>query len=357
MGGTSKSEVVVENIVIIGGLIGVQFIYAGNSVLLSYLMSLGLKPHSLIILTTFSTFLVLSPLCFYYERSKWPRQFTIKLWIQLVLISFGGVTMFQSLFVKGISLTSPAVATAMPNLAPGLIFLIAWTFRLERVKLACMYSRVKIVGTLVCVMGAITMSIMHSATDISAAKEAQLLDSIARDDTFDEEKIIGCVYLMAAVLMLSSNVVLQATTLGDFPAPMSLCAITSFIGVILIAILQWIQERRIETGWPILSVPQLIGYSLLGGMVNGTCVSFIGWVMKKRGPVFVSMFNPVATVISVLLSLFTLGQYISLGSISGIFLMFTGLYSVLWAKGKEGYSIADEGDFDSEGDVEKPLLN
>ncbi|MCI85997.1 auxin-induced protein 5NG4, partial [Trifolium medium] len=34
---------------------------------------------------------------------------------------------FQSLFLKGISLTSAAMGTAMPNLAPGLIFIIAWT--------------------------------------------------------------------------------------------------------------------------------------------------------------------------------------------------------------------------------------
>jgi hypothetical protein len=39
------------------------------------------------------------------------------------------VTLFQSLFLKGIKLTSPAMATAMPNLAPGLIFIIAWTLR------------------------------------------------------------------------------------------------------------------------------------------------------------------------------------------------------------------------------------
>jgi hypothetical protein len=39
------------------------------------------------------------------------------------------VTLFQSLFLKGIKLTSPAMATAMPNLAPGIIFIIAWTLR------------------------------------------------------------------------------------------------------------------------------------------------------------------------------------------------------------------------------------
>lgn len=57
-----------EDIAIIGGLIGVQFVYAGNAVLLSYLMSLGVESLTLVIFTSFATFLILLPLAFYYER-------------------------------------------------------------------------------------------------------------------------------------------------------------------------------------------------------------------------------------------------------------------------------------------------
>ena len=55
----------------------------------------------------------------------------------------------------------------------------------------------------------------------------------------------------------------DSTTLGDFPAPMSLCAITSLIGVFLTAAVQYVQDRKIETGWPLVSARQLIGFSLL----------------------------------------------------------------------------------------------
>ncbi|GLT65834.1 hypothetical protein SLA2020_382400 [Shorea laevis] len=116
-----------EDVAIIGGLIGVQFVYAGNSVVLSYLMSMGLKPLTIVIFSTFASFLILCPIAVYFERSRWPKKFSLKLITQLVLIAFGGVTLFQTLFLKGIQLTSPAMATAMPNLAPGLIFVIAWT--------------------------------------------------------------------------------------------------------------------------------------------------------------------------------------------------------------------------------------
>ena len=63
-----------------------------------------------------------------------------------------------------------------------------------------MYSQVKIVGTLLCVVGAVMMSLVHN----TPAKSLKLLEAI-----FNEEKIIGCLYLLAVVFVLSTNVVLQ----------------------------------------------------------------------------------------------------------------------------------------------------
>ncbi|EEF33443.1 hypothetical protein RCOM_1059880 [Ricinus communis] len=77
--------------------------------------------------------------------------------------------------------------------------------------------------------------------------------------------------------------------------------------------------------------------------------------MRKRGPVLVSMFSPIGTVISVVLSIVTLGETIRIGSLAGMLLMFTGLYFVLWAKGKEGY--LDAVAMESEFDPKKPLLS
>ena len=49
-------------------------------------------------------------------------------------------------------------------------------------------------------------------------------------------------------------------------------------------------------------------------------------------------------------------------SVAGMFVMFTGLYFVLWAKGKEGYMTDDATDAfaiasEFEFDAEKPLLS
>ncbi|KAA3454788.1 WAT1-related protein [Gossypium australe] len=357
-----KKEVV-EDVVIVAGLIGVQFFFAGNSVLLGYLMSLGLKPFTIVIFFSFSTFLVVSPFAVHFERSKWPKQLTLKLIIQLVSISFSGVSLFQFLFLKGINLSSPAMATAMPNLAPALIFIIAWTCsslkmvddcccRLEKVALSCLYSKVKIAGTILCVLGALTMSLMQSTVSSKDATVMPSVTDVAADMIFDKDKIAGCLYLVAAVFVLSSNIVLQAITLGDLPAPMSLCAVTSFIGMIITAIFQLVEDHALQWGSPFVSFKDLIIFSLMAGAMGGACVSFNGWAMKKRGPVFVSMFSPIGTVIAVVFSFVTLGETISLGSFAGMLLMFTGLYVVLWAKRKELYCDIEEGV-----DAEKPLLN
>ncbi|XP_057422263.1 WAT1-related protein At5g47470-like [Lotus japonicus] len=341
-----------EDIAIIGGLIGVQVLYAGSAMLLGYLMSLGIKSLTIVIFTSFATFLLLLPFAFYYERSKWPKQFSLKLLIQFIVIALASVV-FQSLFLKGINLTSPAMGTAMPNLAPGLIFIIAWIFRMEKVDLRCTYSRVKIIGTLLCVVGAVAMSMMQSLSTSVPIKEGTVTVQLASPPpvlTFDRDKIFGCIYLLVAIIILSSSIVLQAFTLGDFPAPMSLCVITSFLAGSLAAVAQLVEDHQFSTGWPIVSVGDMVGYGFLSGAVSGICLSFNGWALEKRGPVLVSMFSPIGTVCSVVFSAFTIGDTINIGSFAGMVLMFTGLYFVLWAKGKEGYS-------DSEFDAEKPLLS
>uniref|UniRef100_A0A7C9A7W1 WAT1-related protein n=2 Tax=Opuntia streptacantha TaxID=393608 RepID=A0A7C9A7W1_OPUST len=320
----------VEGWVIVGGLVGIQFIYAGNTVFFSYLMSLGLSPLSLIILSTLPTFFLLSPISFLFEREQWPKKFSTKLLFQLVYVSFTGVTLLQSLFLKGLKMTSTAIATAMPNLAPGIIFLLSWVFGFEQVRLSCKYSRVKIIGTLICVVGAVTMSILQGTNRASGLDSTPLLGHV-----FNKEKIIGCLYLTLAVFILSSNVVLQAHILGELPAPMTLCAATSLIGFVTTVLAQVAQEHRIRLSWSLVSSRDLIAFSLLLGFLGGVCVSFNGWALKKRGPVLVSMFSPIATVISAILSAVTLEETITFGSLAGMFLMFTGLYFVLWAKGKE----------------------
>ncbi|MED6146383.1 hypothetical protein PIB30_033994 [Stylosanthes scabra] len=349
-----------EEMAVIGGLIGVQFMTAGNAVLMSFVMSLGLKSLTIVTFMSFSTFLLLSPLAFYSERSLWPKKLSFKLVFKLILLSFGGIT-FQAFMLKGMKLTSPAMGTAMPNIAPGLIFLIAWIFRLEKVNIKSRYSRVKIIGTMLCVVGAFAMSILQSmSTNTTTANEEattlQFLPNPTDNVVFDKNKILGCIYLLLAVSSLSAALVFQAFIYRDFPAPISLCVTTSFIGTFMTAAFQYLEEHEIQFGLDVLSARDIIFYYLLEGAINGVCISFSNWAIKKKGPVLVSMFSPIGTVCSAIFSVLTIGVSINVGSYGGMFVMFTGLYFFLWAKGKEEETESEGSGKQGEYDVEKPLL-
>ncbi|KAJ8436335.1 hypothetical protein Cgig2_005259 [Carnegiea gigantea] len=316
----------VEGWVIMGGLVGIQFIYAGNAVFFSYLMSLGVSPLSHIILSTLPTFFPVS-----FTLAAVPKEIQCKAFISACLCSIHWGNIVAIIIPQGVEddFSSNCYSHAQPrswhylsNLLGFRVFICPIPLtnsiyfqglfnrscftsydkiichrlcRFEPVRLSCNYSRVKIIGTLICVIGRI----------------------------FDKEKIVGCLYLALAVFILSSNVVLQAHILGELPAPMTLCAVTSLIGFVTTMLAQLAQEHRIRLSLPLVRFCDLITFSLfvskfcgastldhvlfktnLLGFLGGVCVSFSGWALKKRGPVLVSMLSPIATVISTILSSF-----------------------------------------------------
>ncbi|XP_068649507.1 WAT1-related protein At5g47470-like [Aristolochia californica] len=328
--------VLLEQFFLVVGLIGIQVVLAVYGVLIFKLIASGLSLFVLIVYGSSVSAVILAPLAVFCERSKWPRSFSPSLLAQLLFISFGGVTVFQSLMLLGIRNTSPAIASAMPNLGPGIIFTIAWIFGFEKVNLRCAYSRVKIMGTIVCLGGALMMSFLQRSP-------------LAHSLSPHQNRLLGCVYLIAGVVLFACVMILQTAALKELPAPVTMCALTSLIGALLTALVQLLLEGKLEFKSELLPLGTLIFYALAGGAVNSLCVVFQTWAVKKRGPVLVSMFSPIGTVCSIIISAMTLGERVALGSLFGMCFMFMGLYFVLWAKNKEDY-------FPEDPDKEEPLL-
>ncbi|XP_072957071.1 WAT1-related protein At5g47470-like isoform X1 [Typha angustifolia] len=353
-----------EDSLIISGLTAVQLVGAAYMVLLAPLLSLGIKPLFLVTFGSLATSLFTFPFAAAFEKRKWPSRLNVVLMAQFVLIALGGVTTFQALMLVGIKKTSPAIAAAMPNLAPGIIFLIAACLGFEKVDMRCLYTRTKILGTVVCLGGAIAMSILQSpsAPPFHVAERSTVSIKLPLLGNVQEDWIIGCTCLLGAIIVVSCSTVLQAVVMVHFPAPLTLCSVTSFIGAILTAIPQIITEGEMDMGSPVISLARIAALVLLGGMVSGVCVGFQTWAVKKKGPVMVSMFSPTQTVGSAIFSAMILGQVIKLGSVAGMLFLFSGLYMVLWAKKKEGLVPPSTDDILTlsrlaSTDIEKPLIS
>ena len=64
-----RSGDMIQDVIIIGGLVVMQLLLAGTAVFGTYLMSLGISSLTLVIFLSFATFLVILPFASFFERS------------------------------------------------------------------------------------------------------------------------------------------------------------------------------------------------------------------------------------------------------------------------------------------------
>jgi len=342
----------VDELGIYASLVGIRISYAVLGVLMGNELSKGVNPLVFIVYSYGVAALVLAPLAFFLEKKKRPITVNLPMFGQFFLLSIGGVCAFQSLLLMGLKDTSPAFASAMPNLAPAIIFAMAWALGMEKVDMMCARSRSKIVGTLICVCGAMVMSflqgpalsqiwppVMHSNSiyepNTLNPDENILVSFLHKGKGNSGKQIRGCIYLLSAVMILSTTMILQAETLKKYPAPLSQTSITAILGSIQTAVLITILDRGINpTSWS-LDRSGILTVIYGGVLCHGMAFALQLWCMQKQGPVFVIIFSPVSTVCSAVLSSLFLGDTLHLGSVMGVLLIFVGLYLVLWGKSQD----------------------
>ncbi|KAG2332326.1 hypothetical protein Bca52824_003506, partial [Brassica carinata] len=76
----------------------------------------------------------------------------------------------------------------------------------------------------------------------------------------------------------------------------------------------------------------LLASAYAGVMSSSIAYNIQGLIMQRKGPVFVTAFNPLVVVIVSIMSFFVLEQGIYLGGLIGVVVMTVGVYAVLWGK-------------------------
>jgi hypothetical protein len=93
-----------------------------------------------------------------------------------------------------------------------------------------------------------------------------------------------------------------------------MCCATSATGASLTAVLRLVLEGRfLGMGSPRIDATLVAGIVVLGGATVGACMAFQAWCLGRKGPLFVSVFRPVQTVCTAILSAALLRQVLSLG--------------------------------------------
>ncbi|CAN1329575.1 WAT1-related protein At4g30420 [Linum perenne] len=231
-------------------------------------------------------------------------------------------------------MASSSMGSATGNLVPGITFVMAVIFGLEKVNLRSVRSMAKIVGTILCVTGALTMALI---------KGPQLFLNNGLGGN-EEDWLLGCCFLFASACCWSIWLILQVPVTTTYPDPLSVSAWMCFLGALQSGIVTFFMEPDLNA-WKLTSNLQLASCLFTGVVGSGIAFFVQAWCISQRGPLFSALFNPLCTVIVTVLASFLLDEKIYVGSLIGAIGVVVGLYAVLWGKSKD-YAKKVEGEID-----------
>ncbi|KAJ4903912.1 WAT1-related protein [Raphanus sativus] len=315
-------------------VISLQFGYAGLSIIAKFALDRGMSPHVLAAYRHIVATIFIAPFAFFLDRKVRPKM-TLPIFLKIALLGLLEPTIDQNLYYTGMKYTSATFTAAMTNVLPAFAFLMAWIFRLEKVNIKKIHSQAKILGTVVTVGGAMLMTVMKGPLVplLWANPDDSHQDSSNPGVTPDLTK--GALLIAIGCICWAGFVNLQAITLKSYPVELSLTAYICLMGSIEGTIVALFIERGNPSAWAIQLDSKLLAAVYGGVICSGVGYYVQGVIMKTRGPVFVTAFNPLSMVIVAILGSIILAEVMYLGRILGAIVIVLGLYSVLWGKSKD----------------------
>ncbi|XP_047317530.1 WAT1-related protein At3g28050-like [Impatiens glandulifera] len=289
-------------------------------------MSNGLSHFIFVVYSNALAAALLLPPAFIFNRKTGPP-LTLSLLCKFFLLSLIGITIMQNCVFTGINYSSPTLGSAMSNLVPVFTFLLAVTFRLEKIDLRSLRSQIKILGTLVSISGALVVTFYEGPAILSVSSHISDSNVLATETNW----VLGGLFLATASFCLSVWNASQAAILKGYPSGMTIVAFYCLFGAIQCSIVSLIAERNNPSAWKLSGEIEYISviYSAVFGGVVTYCI--MTWCIYKKGPIFVASFKPVSIAIAAIFSYVFLGESLYLGSVIGAIFIVIGFYGVMWA--------------------------
>ncbi|KAF2321276.1 hypothetical protein GH714_038453 [Hevea brasiliensis] len=261
----------------------VQVAYAGVNVLYKLAVSDGMSLRIIVAYRYIFATAFMIPLAFYFEKDNRPK-LTWTVLFQAFLCGLFGGSLSQNLYVESLALTSATFATAMFNLVPAVTFILAISFGLEKVGLKTLAGKAKVLGTVMGIGGAMLLTFYRGPeinvwkTHINLLKRYQSHESHLGSSSHGN-RALGSLLALGNCFSYASWLIIQAKMSARYPYPYSSTALMSLMASIQATIYAICMEKN-WSAWK------------LGMVVAGLMVTLVIWCVRKRGPLFVSIFNP-----------------------------------------------------------------
>lgn len=248
---------------------------------------------------------------------------TCAIFWQIFLLALGGIALNQNLYFAGLADTSSTFASATTNLIPVITFVMATAFRLEHVDIRSKRGQAKVIGTIICVGGAMIMTLYKGPT-LAATHHALKLN----------EWMFGALELFGSAVAWSAWLTFQAPVLKKYPAKKSLTAIMLLFGAVQSSAIALIFENDVSA-WKLKWDMELLSIVYSGVLCSAFAFFVQAYCIHEKGPVFAVVFNPLATILVAILERLLLHVKLHVGSVVGGTLIIAGLYIVLWGKAND----------------------
>ncbi|KAH7545677.1 hypothetical protein FEM48_Zijuj01G0119000 [Ziziphus jujuba var. spinosa] len=299
-------------------MFGLQFAYAGVALSTRAALLEGMNARVFVVYRQAIATLVIAPVAY-----------------------FSRVTIGQNIYFEGLYLASSSMASAMGNLVPAVTFIMASILGLEKVDIRKLRSIAKILGTVLCVCGAVSMALLRGPKLLNT--EHLPGKSLFGSSSDGENLLLGCVFLFASACCWSIWLILQVPTSTSYPDHLSLSAWMCFFGTIQSATVALFLEQDPEA-WIMHSSFQLACCFFVGIVGSGISFFVQAWCISRRGPLFAAMFNPLCTVMVTILAAIFLHEKIYAGGLVGAIGVIIGLYILLWGKAEDAVETKKETD-------------
>ncbi|KAG5625925.1 hypothetical protein H5410_011143 [Solanum commersonii] len=265
-------------------------------------------------------------------NGKNESKLTISVLFQIFLCSIFRITANQYAWFIGLTNSTPTIASAIDNLIPAFTFIIAVPLGIEKLGLRSIAGQAKFWGTIVCVGGAMLLSLYHGKVVIGQLGfHWKFAENTGKD--VNSNFFLGPFLLIVCSLTYAIWLIIQTKVNEKYAAPYTcitlMCLMASVDSVIIgFCIVPKLSEWALN---PIRALSVVYN-----GAVSTSLVFFLSsWCIEKKGPLYVSMFNPLLLVISAFLSWTLLREKLYLGVVVGSIIVVAGLYGFLWGKKME----------------------
>ncbi|XP_022722641.1 WAT1-related protein At1g43650-like isoform X1 [Durio zibethinus] len=312
-------------------MLAVQLFATGQQLLSKVILSQGTFIFALMTYRHLVAALCVAPFAFFLERGN-AKKLAWSTWFWLFINALTGITMAMGLFYYGLRDTTATYSTNFLNIIPIVTFVFSIVFRMEKLGLGSRAGKIKTVGAILCVGGALTTSLYKGKAFYLSHDHH--IHTPAATDVSETHWTRGTFMLVGSCLCYATWYILQVKLLKVFPSKYRATLITCIMASIQSAAIGLCLDRH-KSAWRLQWNLQLVTIVYSGALSTAATFCILTWSIAKRGPTYAPMFNPLALIFVAISEALVLGEQMRLGIVVGTVMIIGGLYSFLWGRKKE----------------------